>query len=380
MINTYSAYTCEAYEPQTAIKEVLDCLPSFDQLPKKCAAFVAASADFFNNGIVEAVCKALPFITIAYQTNINSDQSSPSEDHLGVLVIGGENLDFAAGMVRDNECDTELYIQKRMKAQARMTQPAKLAFVFGTWSQREDDVAYLSAVVEGAGELPLFGTLAIDLENNGTFCTTPMIALNGEVSHEGTVFLMMGGDFDFSFVASQLEESDLVDQKAVITAAHGCVLEEINGVAAAEFLRQVGYGDLSTLVGPNTNPIMVQRGEDEAMPIMVKALLEGGGLLLNSRISVGERITFGVFGIPAVTQTARTVCEQINAANGTAALIFSCLSRLLILNYDAFKEFDIAKETLNSSYMIAYSGGEICPTAQGKNACRNMTMIACVLK
>jgi small ligand-binding sensory domain FIST len=78
--------------------------------------------------------------------------------------------------------------------------------------------------------------------------------------------------------------------------------------------------------------------------------------------------------------------EQIKAIpDRRATLIFSCVVRRMMFGAEPLVEAAMIEEKLNgdSPFMLAYAGGEICPTsvrAEGvTNRFHNYSIIACIL-
>ena len=81
--------------------------------------------------------------------------------------------------------------------------------------------------------------------------------------------------------------------------------------------------------------------------------------------------------------------KDINETTG-GLLIYSCISRGMVFGGDQCREFEMVKQkvcsvqtTLKLPFMMAFSGGEICPTQVSDNKAinrfHNNAFIACLL-
>jgi hypothetical protein len=96
-------------------------------------------------------------------------------------------------------------------------------------------------------------------------------------------------------------------------------------------------------------------------------------------------VYIGSPGSGEVVNTAKNITNAIKKSNGDATLIFSCVSRSIILTNLQDEMETIRKELKDSSfYAFIYSGGEICPVYDEKrgtvNRYHNYAIIACVLE
>ena len=83
--------------------------------------------------------------------------------------------------------------------------------------------------------------------------------------------------------------------------------------------------------------------------------------------------------------------KDIKNRPGSGLLIYSCISRGMTFGGDQFKEIELVREklgagvqsALNVPFMMAFSGGEICPTQvsddKAINRFHNNAFIACLL-
>jgi hypothetical protein len=100
----------------------------------------------------------------------------------------------------------------------------------------------------------------------------------------------------------------------------------------------------------------------------------------------GSTLYMGVFDKDDVLLTTGKLIKQALAetANPSVILAYSCISRSMSLGSNIFAEVDlIQKETAGKvTTLMAYSGGEICPTQINETAAinrfHNNTIILCI--
>jgi hypothetical protein len=115
-------------------------------------------------------------------------------------------------------------------------------------------------------------------------------------------------------------------------------------------------------------------------------LLEDGGAICRGYMY--QNSVFNIINPSAedVLQSSAELAERIKSLpDRRATLIFSCVARRMTLGAKPLVEAATVEEKLrgDSPFMLAYAGGEICPTsvrAEGvTNRFHNFSIIACIL-
>lgn len=372
MIEMLTAATSEADSAEYAVKDILKQLAKAPPLRKNSVGIISACASFFENGILRQVMDALHIDAVATLTASSSVFGGNDDESLCLSVLTSDEARFRIETTSplDNPGRSYHEVFEQSIANARTAGEPALALAYFPLQEFVDDNEFSVPLCEvfGAADLPVFGTLSMYLPPNAdSKRVTPQVlthfscsGYSAPVEHAALIFIY--GDVNPQFNVTFLPQSRAHPQKAVITKSNGCVLEEINSIPATEYLSSVGFQDTNRVVGVNSAPIMLDFGDGSA-PVsrMVKAVnTDTGALLLSSVAPENARITFGIFDSQSVTATARGALSLLRE-NGGAALIYSCLSRQLILSWDARAEIDAAGEILTQPYLFAYSGGEICP-------------------
>jgi hypothetical protein len=97
-------------------------------------------------------------------------------------------------------------------------------------------------------------------------------------------------------------------------------------------------------------------------------------------------VHIGSPGSGEVINTAKNIAGAVKKAKGDAVLIFSCVSRSIILTNLEDEMKAIGEELKDPAfpYMLVYSGGEICPIHNEKgapvNQYHNYAIISCVME
>jgi hypothetical protein len=114
-------------------------------------------------------------------------------------------------------------------------------------------------------------------------------------------------------------------------------------------------------------------------------LLPDGQLVCGGAVPENCSLAVGNINKSDVLKTFSQAAEALLADKQDGILLFSCAARNLVLGFDALVELQAAQEKLEGrAFMLAYSGGEICPvrTAEGllKNRFHNISLISCSFK
>jgi hypothetical protein len=100
----------------------------------------------------------------------------------------------------------------------------------------------------------------------------------------------------------------------------------------------------------------------------------------------GATLYLGVFDKADVLLTTREAVQTALSKNPAPSgmLIYSCISRNMCLGSDLFAELELVQQVAGkkASLMMAYSGGEICPTRMNEssaiNRFHNNAFILCI--
>jgi hypothetical protein len=99
----------------------------------------------------------------------------------------------------------------------------------------------------------------------------------------------------------------------------------------------------------------------------------------------GSTLYLGVFDKEDVLLTSgKVIAEAMRGDNPSVVFVYSCISRNMSLGSDLFAEVNLVKKEVakKAPVLMAYSGGEMCPTQINQSAAinrfHNNTIILCI--
>lgn len=390
MIKAASLYTFEIDEPDLALAELKAQLDEKLALQKNTVAILQCDPDYIESGLVARLCDAFGFPVVGGTSVGQATNGAFGDLMLTLLVLTSDDVEFlpahTAGLADD------LYGATRRACHAaaagRADTPA-LILAFPPIIEAYAGDSYVEAFERLYGKTPVFGSLAVedaitDYSRCATVCGCEVL------TEEMTFVLVYGAVAPRFFVATVPRESTLVE-KGVITKAKENVVYEINGMRAIDYFERVGLAQGGKLrPGIDFVPFLVtlETGEAGARRPFVRGLIRfeaDGAAVCRGTMYEGATFTIGSnSGADVINATMETV-EQIGTQpDVSAALLFSCIVRRMTLGADPQLELAKVREALpqNLPFMLAYSGGEIAPTAMeascAVNRFHNYSFIGCL--
>jgi hypothetical protein len=237
-----------------------------------------------------------------------------------------------------------------------------------------------------SGGVPCFGTLAVD--DTADFANCFMIC-NGEHYNDRMVMLLIYGDVKPKFFIATISSDKILDKSALITKSAGHVLMEVNDRPVVEYFEDLGLTKASeTAYAMTSLPFMLDYGDGtpRVSKVFITLTPEKYAICAGA-MPEGATMYIGVFDKQDVLFTSEEAILKAlgSAGDATCFLIYSCISRSMSLGADQLMELDLIKEKMSGKlpFMMAYSGGEICPTqiseAKATNRFHNNAFIVCVL-
>ncbi|MCL2719199.1 MAG: FIST C-terminal domain-containing protein, partial [Lachnospiraceae bacterium] len=245
---------------------------------------------------------------------------------------------------------------------------------------------YVNVIAGLSGGVPCFGTIAVD--DTLTFENCFMIA-NGEYYHDQMALVLIYGDIKPKFFIANISESRILEKKALVTKSEGHVLIEVNERPFIDYLDDLGLVKTSEIQyamsslpflldyndgTPKVSKIFIMLTPDKHA-LCAGAMPEGSTLYMAMTDKDDVVLTTG--------EAVGKIAEDISGAS--LLLAYSCISRSMTMGSDIYREMEILKEKISGSlpFMMASSGGEICPTqilnGKATNRFHNNAFIACVL-
>jgi hypothetical protein len=203
------------------------------------------------------------------------------------------------------------------------------------------------------------------------------------VLQDAHTILLFSGPLSFSFGLDTGWHP--VGRVGTVSDVERNTIRTIDGEPAVAFYeRYLGVGAKPSAA----NPLAVfESGSDDFLlrvPITVDE--ETGSMVVAGDVAPGAIVQLTVAVIDDIFEGTRSAVQKAikgfpSAVNPTAALVFSCAVRKLVLGTRTGTELDITREELGTSLPVAglYCYGEIAPAASGETRFHNETIVALLL-
>jgi hypothetical protein len=384
MIRILTAHTYEIDDADQAIAEVMAQLSLEENLQAHSVGILACHYEFVYSGTVRALCAALPFPVVGA---ITSAQAVPGQ-HGGLLltlmVLTSQDVTFQTALTESLLGAPSAALEQAYREAVGTGPRPALMLSYAAFLLQNSGDEYVAALSAVSGGVPCFGTLAVD--DTSTFDNAYMI-YNGEHYRDRMGLILLYGPLSPQFYIATISDDKIITKPARITASQGHVLKEVDGVPLVRFFESYNLTKaIETRYAMSSVPIMLDYGD--GTPLVSKVFIrlndENHGICAGA-MPEGATLYLGVFDKRDVVLTSRGTLEEALAAlpDASGALIYSCVSRYMTLGADSDAELKIARELLGDKLpmMMAYSGGEICPTpgAAGLvNRFHNNAFVLCV--
>lgn len=242
----------------------------------------------------------------------------------------------------------------------------------------------LAALAGAGGKTPIFGSVGCD-HDTAEYPDTYTFR-NGAVSQTGVALLLIEGDIDPRFFVTSASEDKIQKQKAIITAAEGSILKEVNNLSTREYLETLGLIKGGGIEGMSAIPFVVDYN-DGTQPVTraIYMLTPEGWAVCGGEMPLNATLSIGSIDYDDILATARsTIADALATGRRGGFILFPCLGRNLVLGADYLAEIDVVREAIGGAlpWHLAYSGGEVCPVydEEGRpvNRFHNFTFIGCI--
>ncbi|MDR1312748.1 MAG: FIST C-terminal domain-containing protein [Deltaproteobacteria bacterium] len=389
MIKTMTAFTDEIDDVEYAVDELLGQL-ELDELKANSLGIITCSRDFTETEVVKSLCERLNFpVTGSVTTACGVRGSEGCTAPLSLLVMTSDDVTFKMALTQDLTDEYPAQIREAWReASAGEDSPPALVLTYLPLLSPISGATLLeelSAVAQGA---PVFGTMCVTLEEG---FVTARTLFAGEFHKLKMSVVLIYGEIRPRFFLGTISEEKYLKSKGVISdVKDGSVLKSVSGKPARDFLRDLGLAvdEKGDILIPYLFPLAVDYN-DGSTPIL-RAMLKtmpDGAMLLAADVPVGATLSVSNIDAEEVGRVAQKTVEAVaDEEDYSAVLIHSCAARYHVAEaVDSELEIGIVRERLDAKggYLIAFSGGEICPvpTQSGslENRFHNFTIIACVI-
>jgi hypothetical protein len=260
-----------------------------------------------------------------------------------------------------------------------------LIFTFAPFLLENSGDEYVDTLTRVSGGAPCFGTLAVD--DTSDFRECYMLYKGGHYRDKMSMILVYGS-VDPQFFIATISEDKILDKAALITSSERHILKEVNGRPVVEYFKDLGLTHASeTNYAMTSLPFMLDYG-DGTPPVskVFIGLNENKHAICAGVMPEGATLYLGVFDKADVLLTTRKAIQTALSRNPAPSgmLIYSCISRSMSLGSDLLAELELIQKEAGAKapFMMAYSGGENCPTEVNEssaiNRFHNNAFILCV--
>jgi hypothetical protein len=396
MIKVLNASTQEMEDPGNAVREILESLDIKNSLLKNSVALLFCNVRFIETGVMEAVCKSLPFdvlgcTSLYFGLSAKVSGGAPSgegEFVLTVTVLTSDDISFSPGIsgpLNDKnaeECVQELY----RRTASSPGEPPSLVFAFPPTITSVPGDLMAAALDHVCGGIPVFGSVALDMnihiQNPKTIFKTASEC--GAFSDRMTL-LLFRGQVNPRFFYSSFPEKSILSWDAVITKAVGHCIISINNRPALSFIKDLGFFKSDTHESAMLYPMVVEYPNNETKVVVLQDVGPEGQLVCSVNVQTGGVLNIGATTADSVLEGAKALAQGLkNNGRGTDFIMFSCFLRNVVLGGSSKEEFDLIGQELDGypgSWLFVNSGGELCPcyrkNGETVNIFHQYALVAC---
>jgi hypothetical protein len=402
MIKSYVVTIDEIDEPIEAV-ETLQRKMKDIELKKNSLGIISVHPDAVASGVYKAVCDTVAFPIVGMTCAAQGSGSEVGMYMISIMILTSDEAEFSCGKTGDMTKTSDikpLVKECYLDLKGRLQEQPKLALVYVPFLPAHFPGEYIEVLAALDPAVALFGSVASNAKNVNENHNEIMTLINGEASCSSAVFALVSGNFTPEFHISSFTENAIMSRDVgEVTKVERNKIIEIDNTNASEFFKKIGF----IKEGYSTSELLTSTfildynkvSEKIGNEVISRApfVIENDGIVCFGYIRVGASISIALSTPDGVIETAHEVIEKIKRArrNGAStALMYSCVGRRVGLLNQSQLELETIKEGMADeiNYVVAYSYGEICPTAvkiskDGKpekafNHEHNQTLIACV--
>ncbi len=387
MLRAFNVFTREGHDSIRAAREIQAQIEAFP-LDENNLGLMVCEQEFIDQGIAAAVAAVLPFPCVGINTTISCVQGAADIHLLSLIILTSDDITFELFLsepVTDISRSTPLSPFRNIHLDGSEPPSLILAFSPMLFDVGVDEEIFFHMLDEAVGPIPVFGSLAVNYVD-GDYIGSRILH-NRRHYRDRAILVMLRGPVRPRFAFGSIPSGCIIAQDAVITKSHNTVLMEINNRPVLEFLKELGLYTGNKLTGAHAYPFNINPGNGQpSYNTITYGMTPEGYLLCGKAVPRGGTMSLIAQDYASVMKTTREVMQAIkDCGSANAVLVFSCHGRSINLGFEDMAEVELVKETFPGTppFLLAYSGGEICPVRNnnGEQASRlfSHTLVACIL-
>jgi hypothetical protein len=386
MVKMLSACTAEIDDVDAAVEEIQGQLDASHALLSNSVGIIACHYEFIKTGVVEELCKGLPFPVTGCTTLGNAARDKYGVELLSILVLTSDDVAFSVAISEELDvADIDAGIGGVYnRALENLGGDPAMILAYAPFMPSLGAVPIMNAINRLGGGIPVFGTISCD--STPGFSESRVIH-NGAAEQNSLALVLLKGNIQPKFSLITIPEANIQKLTAVVTDSEECLVKTVNDMPFLDYLETVGIPKSGVIASSSSFPIIVDYNDgSKPIGLGIYSTTPEGYALLGGEIPVGSSVAIASMDYAGILQTAEEAVRKATAqGDASGLLIYPCLTRSLALGANSDDEMKTIVETLGGKfpYQICYSGGEICPVATGDgtllNRVHNFTCIICVL-
>jgi hypothetical protein len=386
-MNMMTAHTFEMDFVDDAVQEVLQQLDIGEDFSSNAVGLITCHAEFVRTGVVEALCKSLPFPVLGCTTLGSASGGEEGHQLLAISVLSGDDAEFSAAF--SDAISKENLEQPIGDAYARalagLSEPSPaLAIAFVPFLHDVDGSKLFKSLARSCGDTPVYGTLACseNADVSGSFTI-----FNGEAAEDVMAIVLIRGNIKTRFYVTSVDDDRMGKQKGRITDAEGSLIRTVNDMPTIDFIETCGIAKETVLKASSSIPVMIDYMDGSgALACGLYNVTPEGYIHIGADVTVGASLSIGTQEYNGILSTLESVLDRmLRETDPVGILMLPCLSRSIMLGMNSEDELRAAVKRLGDAipYHIGYSGGEICPVyvdGNAHNRFHNFTFTACVFE
>ena len=386
MIRTLVAYTTEIDDEQFAIEQIKSQLELDDSLLSNSIGIIACHYEFVTSGIAQAIGEALPFDVVGTISSSQSVGGCADTLMLSIMVITSDDVEFVKVVTPSLMNESSKVIAESYKqTEERSVKKPAMILAFAPFMLQNSGDDYVSVITEASGGVPCFGTLAVDDTDDFSNCFT---LCNGEYYPDRMAMVLAYGNLAPRFYIANISPEKILGKGAVVTKSDGHVIIEVNGRPVKDFFENLGLTKASETQYAMTNlPFLLDYndGTPQVSKVFISLTSEGYALCAGA-VPEGSALYLAKNDKDDILLTTKQAVDKMlrDIEGASGLLVYSCVSRSMALGLDQYGEMKLIDDKVSERlpFLMASSGGEICPTRVSKdkaiNRFHNNAFIACL--